>query len=200
MSATDDVGSDAVTVTCQASLRELRSAVLWLYTHDRASERGILFLIVSTILIFLVLDRISQNWSGLIQHPSWISGRGIGSTIWVAGFTIHRVWLLWTMPARAWRRQGLEGPTTLTVSSTGLAWHNSVREKEATSWDQYVGYAVLPEVLIFLSSQPYIVPRSTVSPIDFERVLTIAKRHLQPVKQFDSRKGRISPAAPVFRR
>jgi hypothetical protein len=196
MSAMDDAGPDAVTVTCQASLRELRSAALWLYVHDRATERGLLFVIVSTIVIFMVFDRIAQNWSALIQHPSWVSGRGVGSTIWVAGFVIRRVWLLWTLPARAWRRQRLEGPTTLTVSSTGLAWRNSVRQKEA-GWGQYLGYAVLPEVLIFVSSQPYIVPRSTVSSIDFERVLTIAKRHLQPVRQFDSRKGTMSATSPI---
>jgi hypothetical protein len=52
-------------------------------------------------------------------------------------------------------------------------------------------------VLIFVSREPYIVPRSTVGSIDFERVLAIAKRHLQPVKQFDPRKTRISAVSPV---
>jgi hypothetical protein len=196
MSATSDAGSDAVTVTCQASLRELRSAAFWLYLHDRATERGILFVIVGAIVIFYVSDQLVHHWSALMEHPSWMQGRGIGSTIWLAGFVIHRAWLLWTLPARAWRRLQLDGPTTLTVSSTGLSWRNSVRRNEA-GWGQYVGYAVLPEVLIFVSSQPFIVPRSTVGSIDFERVLAIAKRYLQPVKQFDPRKARVSAASPV---
>jgi hypothetical protein len=196
MSATSDAGSDAVTVTCQASLRELRSAAFWLYLHDRASQRVMLFVIVGAIVIFIVFDRLTHHWSAFVEHLSWMSGRGVGSAIWVLGFIIHRVWLLWTLPARAWRRMRQEGPTTLTASSTGLSWHNSLRRQEA-AWDQYDGYAVLPEELIFVSSQPYVVPRSTVSSIDFERVLAIAKRHLRPVKQFDSQKGRISPASPV---
>ncbi|MBV8374962.1 MAG: hypothetical protein JO302_05585 [Candidatus Eremiobacteraeota bacterium] len=196
MSATGDAGSDAATVTCQASLGELRSAAFWLYTHDRASQRVILLVIAGAIVIFTWFDQIVGHWSAftqyLIEHPSWGNGRGVGATIWVAAFVTYRAWLLWTLPARAWRRMQMEGPVTLTVSATGLSWHNSVRRKEA-GWDQYCGYAELPAALIFVSTQPFIVPRSTVSSIDFERVLAIAKRYLQPVKQFDSQKGRTSP-------
>jgi hypothetical protein len=196
MSATSGAGSDAVTVTCQASLRELRSAAFWLYTHDRATETGIFLVILGAIVIFYVFDSIAFHWSAFIEHPSWRAGRGVAAAIWLLSFVIYRVWLLWTLPARAWRRMRLQGPTTLTVSSTGLSWRNSVGRK-AAGWDQYVGYAVLPDVLIFVSSSPYIVPRSTVNSIDFERVLAIAKRNLAPVKQFDLRKARVSPASSV---
>ncbi len=154
-------------------------------------------IVVPAIIIFLLFDQIADHWSGFIhQRWNYLSGRGVGAMVWVVGFIIHRAWLLSTLPGRAWRRTQAAGPTTLTVSSTGLSWYNSAQRKEV-SWDQYDGYVVLPEVLIFLSKMPFIVPRSTVSSIDFERVLTIVKRHLQPVKWFDSGTGRISPASAV---
>jgi len=182
MNATSDTGSDAVTVTCQASLQELRAAALWLYIHDRKSQIAILLtMVLPAILIFWVSDQVAHHWSGFINaRYNYVTYRGVGSMVWVAGYIIHRAWLLWTLPARAWRRFQAAGPTTLTVSSTGLSWYNSQQRKEV-GWDQYVGYAVLPELLIFLAKVPYIVPRSTVSPIDFEHVLTIAKRQLRAV-------------------
>jgi hypothetical protein len=189
MDALSDSGSGTVTVTCQASLRELRAAAFWLYLHDRAAHITILLVIAGAIVIFGAFDRIVGHWNAFIVHPSWMAGRGIASAIWLLGFGAHRVWLLWTLPERAWQRMQREGSTTLTVSPAGLSWYNSVRRNQA-GWDQYVGYALLPEVLILVSSQPYIVPRSTVSALDFERVLAIAKCHLQPVTRLDSQKPR----------
>jgi hypothetical protein len=161
MNATSDAGSDAVTVTCQASFRELRAAMSWMYRHDPA-----------------FLDQLFKP-GGLYNA---------GPLVWLVGLAISPL----IFAFRAWRRTQAEGPTTLTVSPSGLSWYNSKQRKEA-GWDQYDGYVVLPDVLIFVW-KAFVVPRSTVSPIDFERVLSIAKRHLQPV---DSSTGRISPASPV---
>jgi hypothetical protein len=198
MNASSDAGSDAVTVTCQASLGELRAATFWLYMHDWASLRAnFLLIVVPAILIFMLFDRIAHNWSGFInQRWNYLSGRGVGAMVWIVAFVIHRVWQLWVLPARAWRRFQAEGPTTLTVSSSGLSWYNS-RQRKEVGWEQYDGYVVLPDAIIFLSRVPYIVGRSTVSPFDFERVISIAQQHLQAVKQFDSLKGRISSASPA---
>lgn len=196
MSAPNDAGPESVTVTCQASLQELRSAALWLYLHDRAAQIGILLVIAGAVGIFILFGRIAANASALAEHPSWILGRGVVSLIWLAFFVTYKAWMLWTLPARAWSRLQVEGPTTLTVSSMGLSWHNSVRRGES-SWNDYVGYAELSDVLIFVSSQPFVVPRSTVSAVDLARVLAIAGRYLQPVSQFDSRKRRVSVASPA---
>jgi hypothetical protein len=196
VSASGTVDAGSVTVTCQASERELRSAAVWLYLHDRAAQFAMLLIIVGAVALFGLWDRIIVSFSGLVQHPSWIMGRGVAAAIWLAVFIARRIWLLWTMPARAYRRMQMEGPTTLTVSSSGLSWYNSVRRGQA-AWTQYAGYALVPDALIFLSSTPYVVPRTTLSPVDFERVLTIARRYLQPLTHFDSQKRLVSAASPA---
>lgn len=195
MSAPNDVDPGSVTVTCQSSERELRSAAIWLYLHDRAGQYAIVLVVVGAVALFAFWDRIVVNFSGLMQHPNSIMGRGVAAAIWLAVFIARRAWLLWRLPARAYRRMQREGPTTLTVSSSGLSWYNAVRRGQA-AWQMYAGYALLPDALIFLSSIPYIVPRSTVSPADFERVLTIAKRYLQPLTHFDSQRRAGSPSPP----
>lgn len=191
MSTSGFTDDGSVTVTCQASESELRSAAIWLYLHDRAAQFAMLLVVVGAVALFFLWDYIIGNFSGLAQHPSWIAGRGVGAAIWLAVFIARRVWLLWTLPARAYQRMQSEGPTTLTVSAAGLDWHNAVRRGQS-AWTQYAGYALLPDALIFLSSTPYIVPRSTVAPADFERVLAIAQSHLQPLTQFDSQKRSVS--------
>ena len=189
-----DVVSDAVTVTCQASLRELRAAAFWLYTHDRQTQIGILIYVATIIAILMLINTAAHHWNTL-YHQQWnyTQLRNLAGFLWFVGAVYHWVSRLVTLPERAWRRLSLQGPDKLTVSSGGLSWYNS-RGRDAVGWDQYYGYAVLPEALLFLSRMPYIVPRSTVSPVDFERVLTIAKRHLQAATWFDSRSGKISPA------
>jgi hypothetical protein len=187
VSAPNDADPGSVTVNCQSSERELRAAAIWLYVHDRAAQYAWLLIILGAVAVAFLWTRIAGNFGGLMQHPSWIAGRGAGAAIWLACFIAYRVWLLWTMPARAYQRMQRDGPTTLTVSSSGLSWHNSVRRGQA-AWQFYAGYALLPEALIFLSSIPYIVPRSTVVPEDFERVLAIARRYLQPLTHFDSQR------------
>lgn len=187
VSAMGDSGSDAVTVTCQASLPELRAATFWLYTHDRQARIRILLYLVLIVGIFILIDNAAHHWDAVYnQRWSYWQLRGVASFALLVGVVYRGVTQLWTMPARAWRRISLQGPDTLTVSSTGLSRYNS-KGQRTTGWDQYDGYVVLPEALLFLSRVPYIVPRSTVSPIDFERVLAIAKRDLQPVKWYDSR-------------
>lgn len=197
MTAMSDVGSDAVTVTCQASLRELRAAAFWMYTHDRQTQIGILLYVVAIVAILMLINSAAHHWTTL-YHQQWtyLRLRGLACFFWFVGGVYHGVSVLVTLPERAWRRLSLEGPTKLTVSSTGLSWYNS-KQRQEVGWDQYYGYVALPEELIFVSRMPYIVPRSTIRPVDFERVLAIAKRHLQPVKQFDSRTGKISPASPA---
>lgn len=193
MSATDDTGSGSVTVTCQASLRELRAATFWLYLHDRAAHIAILLVLAGAVLIFFLFDRIAANWGGFTEHPSWMAGRGLASALWLLAFTAYRAWVLWTLPERAWQRLQREGPTTLTVSSAGLSWYNSAR-RNAAAWDRYAGYALLPDVLILVSRQPFIIPRSTAGALGFERVVAIAKEYLQPVNRFDSQKPTVTPS------
>ncbi len=196
MSAMSDVVSDAVTVTCQASLRELRAAAFWLYTHDRQTQIGILLYVATIVAILLLINTAAHHWTTLYRQWHYTQLRNLAGFLWFVGAVYHWVSRLVTLPERAWRRLSLEGPTKLTVSSTGLSWCNS-NQRQQLGWDQYYGYVVLSEELIFVSRMPYIVPRSTVSPVDIERLLTIAKQHLPPVKWFDSRTGRISPASPV---
>jgi hypothetical protein len=196
VNATSGADTGSVTVTCQASLRELRAAALWLYLHDRAAQYAILLVLLGALVIFVAWGRIVGQWSAVAEHPSWISGRAIGSAIWLLAFTAYRAWLLWTLPERAWQRLQREGSTTLTVSATGLSWHKAARQNEVP-WEHYAGYALLPDALLLLSGTPYIVPRSTVSPVDFERVLAIVKAHLQPLTHFDSQKKPVVAAPPA---
>jgi len=182
MTASDD----AVTVTCQASLGEMRSAVFWLTTHDRAARGAIvagvvvpLIAVVAGIGTLAFIRHLSPH-----RHTSMLALFALAVLIAVPSFRL--ISGLWNVPAKAWRRGQAEGPTTLTVSSKGLDSSNSAR-REHLDWAQLDGYAVLPNALIFVSSQPFVVPRSTVNSIDFERVCAVAKQYLQPITSFDSR-------------
>ena len=61
MSATSDV-ADSVTVTCQASEHELRSAAVWLYLHYRAAEFGMLLIAVGAVVL-------AHLWGRIIERP-----------------------------------------------------------------------------------------------------------------------------------
>jgi hypothetical protein len=158
-----------------------------------------MILVYAAVLVGAVglIDLAAPHWNAL-SHRRWEFWRvrGLASFIAVVGAVCYGVAQLWTLPARAWRRLRLEGPTTLTVSATGLSWYNSKR-RNAAGWERYDGYVVLPEALVFVARVPFIVPRSTVNALDFERVLTIAQRYLQPVKWYDSRTGGTSAASAV---
>ena len=125
----------------------------------------------------MLINTAAHHWTTLYRQWHYTQLRNLAGFLWFVGAVYHWVSRLVTLPERAWRRLSLEGPTKLTVSSAGLSWCNS-NQRQQLGWDQYYGYVVLPEELIFVSRMPYIVPRSTVSPVDFERVLTIAKQHL----------------------
>jgi hypothetical protein len=175
------VASGGVTVSCAASVDEMREANRWLFTHDRAYFGRIFGTIVVPALILC-------GGVFLLMHSASPSARAASVLILVVAAVrllsgLQLVVGMFTMAPRTFARVQREGPTILTVSAAGLQWEDQTKQMHLP-WGQIAGYATLPHVLVFVANPPFIVPRSTVGAFDFARIVSLAQTYSKPGSYF----------------
>lgn len=181
----DAVEQPQVTVTCQASLPEYGALVSWQFWH----QPGLLLRYIFLGCYFFATIVASWAAANLVwgQGRTWLAWLLAGVVFWSAAYVYGYAYSLLSRPHSMWE-SGADTPTTLTISDQGLAYTKddmSVR----LGWSHYFGYAQLPSLLVLVArADCFIVPRSTVNPDDFDRVLEVVMRHLRPTtrSRFDA--------------
>jgi hypothetical protein len=169
--------NDELTVTCQSSLPEYRAFTWWLMRHHPgAFQSWVVFL--AYLIVVLVASWLGSN-SAQASGQQLLAGFLAFVAIFSGLMMFSYIRTLLRRPKVMWKR-GTDTPTLLTVSDSGIAYVKDGAKVQA-DWGNYLGYAQLSsQVLLVGRAGFFIIPRSSMSVDDFDRVVAVVARHLQP--------------------
>lgn len=146
--------SGSVTVSCAASLDEIREANRWLFTHDRAYFGAIFRTIIAPASV-LCGSIFLLTYSVAPLARATLVGLLVVALVQLR-LGLRLIFGTFTIASHTFARSQREGPTILTVSAAGLQWENQAKCKQLP-WKEIAGYAKLPNVLVFTANPPFML-------------------------------------------